>query len=384
MRTSDDQRKLFVLNVFLGYLKILGPRVDAVLTSAVHLERISKALMQVMELDVTDVKIIEERALTSLTDLRPDLHQIPSQRKYFLYFTDDKIFSALRKICRVLGYYGNLYLLVDRFMELYKESSIYRKQAALVLNEVVVGAAGIGVETDSSRIDCSGTNQSRTNQEDLKSSIMSIIEEYISLSNWHLPTVSEALEGKLESTTSLMSISPERNCLQLRPSSKTPTLHQLNSNIWQICIQLEGIGGFSLALGTDFRLLLMTTLYPVLEKAGDESLLVSQAAFSAMCDLCKACDYSSPKELVIENSDYLLNDVSLNLARPSIHPHAPRVLAVMFTHSDASLLPLVADVVQDVLTALDLSYDQRTPQFCSVLHSLMKALGESYLSLVYL
>ncbi|KAL1249369.1 hypothetical protein QQF64_020374, partial [Cirrhinus molitorella] len=107
----------------------------------------------------------------------------------------------------------------------------------------------------------------------------------------------------------------------------------------------------------------MMSLYPVLEKAGDESLLVSQAAFSAMCDLCKACDYSSPKELVMKNSDYLLNDVSLNLARPSIHPHAPRVLAVMFTHSDASLLPLVADVVQDVLTALDLSYEQRTPQF---------------------
>ncbi|XP_016086871.1 TELO2-interacting protein 1 homolog [Sinocyclocheilus grahami] len=374
MRTSDDQHKLFVLNVFLGYLKILGPKVDVVLTSAVHLERISRALMQVMELDVTDVKIIEEKTLTSSTNLGPDMHQIPSQRKYFLYFTDDKIFSALRKICRMLGCYGNLYLLVDRFMELYKESSVYRKQAALVLNEVIVGAAGIGVETDSSRIDCSGANQSRTSQEDLKSSIMSIIEEYISLSNWHLPTISEALEGKLESTNSLVSNNPERNCLQLLPASKTATLQQLNSNIWQICIQLDGIGGFALALGTDFRLLLMTTLYPVLEKAGDELLLVSQAAFSAMCDLCKACDYSSPKELVIENSDYLLNDVSLNLARPSIHPHAPRVLAVMFTHSDASLLPLVADVVQDVLTALDLSYDQRAPQFCSVLHSLMKAL----------
>ncbi|KTF71620.1 hypothetical protein cypCar_00045736, partial [Cyprinus carpio] len=195
MRTSDDQHKLFVLNVFLGYLKILGPKVDA--------------------------------------------------RKYFLYFTEDKIFSALRKICRMLGCYGNLYLLVDRFMELYKESSVYRKQAALVLNEVIVGAAGIGVETNTSRIDCSRANHSRTSQEDLKSSIMSIIEEYISLSNWHLPTVSEALEGKLESTTSLVSNNPERNCLQLLPASKSPMLHQLNSNIWQICILLDGIGGFA-------------------------------------------------------------------------------------------------------------------------------------------
>lgn len=48
MRTSDDQKKLYVLNVFLGYLKILGPLVSVVLNSAAHLERISKALMQVM------------------------------------------------------------------------------------------------------------------------------------------------------------------------------------------------------------------------------------------------------------------------------------------------------------------------------------------------
>lgn len=48
MRTSDDQKKLFVLNVFLGYLKVLGPTVSVVLNSAAHLERISKALMQVI------------------------------------------------------------------------------------------------------------------------------------------------------------------------------------------------------------------------------------------------------------------------------------------------------------------------------------------------
>lgn len=48
MRTSDDQKKLFVLNAFLGYLKVLGPLVSAVLNSAAHLERLSKALMQVI------------------------------------------------------------------------------------------------------------------------------------------------------------------------------------------------------------------------------------------------------------------------------------------------------------------------------------------------
>lgn len=68
-----------------------------------------------------------------------------------------------------------------------------------------------------------------------------------------------------------------------------------------------------------------------------------------------------------------------SLSAPS---QAPRVLTVMLTHSDSSLLPLVADIVQDVLTALDLSYERTAALFCSVLHALMKALGETAARLV--
>lgn len=52
------------------------------------------------------------------------------------------------------------------------------------------------------------------------------------------------------------------------------------------------------------------------------------------------------------------------------------MLTVMLTHSDCSLLPLVEDIVQDLLVALDLSYERTAALFCSVLHALMKALGE--------
>lgn len=48
----------------------------------------------------------------------------------------------------------------------------------------------------------------------------------------------------------------------------------------------------------------------------------------------------------------------------------------MLSHSDCSLLPLVEDIVQDILVALDLSYDHTATLFCSVLHALMTALGE--------
>ncbi|KAK2851067.1 hypothetical protein Q5P01_007343 [Channa striata] len=389
MRTSDDQKKLFVLKVFLGYLRVLGPFVSVILNSAAHLERISKALMQV------DVRIVEERAYSSNIDTSStsqDSFTAHIQRKHFLYFTDEKIFSVLMEICRTLGYYGNIYLLTDHFLDLYQQSSAYRKQAAMVLNEIVRGAAGFELAIESQGSENEGRGKS-VNKEDLKAAVMSVMEEYTSLNNWHLITVSEETDRdrqdqQLLSPPRVFSITnsdvsnTSANFLQVVPSSfdsssttsTTSTIHQLNSNIWQLCIQLEGIACFAQALGHDFRPLLMTSLYPVLEKAGEETLLVNQAALNSMWDISKACGYHSLKELINENSDYLLNDISLNLQRLSQHPQAPRVLTVMLTHSDCSLLPLVGDIVQDVLMALDLSYDHTAALFCSVLHALMKAL----------
>ncbi|XP_070695681.1 TELO2-interacting protein 1 homolog isoform X2 [Pempheris klunzingeri] len=392
MRTSDDQKKLFVLNVFLGYLKVLGPLVSVVLNSAAHLERISKALMQVLELDVMDVRIVEERSYAATIETNSgsrESHSAHIQRKHFLYFTDEKIFCVLMEICRTLGYYGNIYLLTDHFLDLYRQSSAYRKQAAMVLNEIIRGAAGIAVAAESSESQIRGHFAT---QEDLKEAVVSVMEEYTSLKNWHLITVSEETDRdqqdeQLLSPSRLLSISTSNvsdtnaDYLPVTPSPfastslASSTIRQLNSNIWQLCIQLEGLACFAQALGHDFRPLLMTSLYPILEKAGEETLLVSQAALGSMWDISRACGYPSLKELINENSDYLLNDISLNLQRLSQHPQAPRVLTVMLTHSDCSLLPLVGDIVQDVLMALDLSYDHTAALFCSVLHALMKALA---------
>lgn len=86
---------------------------------------------------------------------------------------------------------------------------------------------------------------------------------------------------------------------------------------------MEGIAGFAQALGPSFCPMLMTALYPVMEKAGEESLLVSQAALGCMWGICEACGYPSLKDLINENSDYLLNDISLNLQRLSQHPQVP-------------------------------------------------------------
>ncbi|KAG8517828.1 TELO2-interacting protein 1 [Galemys pyrenaicus] len=381
MASQDDQGRLSTLALLLGYLKLLGPKVNFVLNSVAHLQRLSKALIQVLELDVADIKIVEERRWNSdhlsaspKTSASRPRGQI--QRRYFRFFSDERVFLLLRQVCQLLGFYGNLYLLVDHFLELYRESVVYRKQAAMILNELVVGAAGLEVEHLHEQ-------HIRTNPEELREIVTSIFEEYTSQENWYLVTCVETEEMGEEPTmkqSGLQAITSSTQTCQVTAfasfSKPSPTVCSMNSNIWQICIQLEGIGHFAHALGENFRLLLMTALYPVLEKAGDQILLISEAATGSMMDICHACGYDSLQDLINQNSDYLVNGIALNLRHLSLHPHTPKVLEVMLRNSDASLLPLVADVVQDVLATLDQFYDKRAASFVSVLHALLAALAQ--------
>ncbi|XP_058989230.1 TELO2-interacting protein 1 homolog isoform X2 [Mustela lutreola] len=376
MNSQDDQGKFSTLSLLLGYLKLLGPEVNFVLRSAAHLQRLSKALIQVLELDVADIKVVEERRRPSGGLSSSPESAALLQRRYFRFFTDERLFLLLQQLCQLLGFYGDLYLLVDHFMELYHESVVYRKQAAMILNELVVGAAGLEVEN-------LHENHIKTSPEELKEIVTTILEEYTSQENWYLVTCIESEEGGEELTmkqSGLQAITSAAHTCQVTSfpafSKPGPTICSMNSNIWQICIQLEGIGRFAYALGKDFHLLLMSALYPVLEKAGDQTLLISQAATGAMLDICHACGYDSPQHLISQNSDYLVNGISLNLRHLSLHPYTPKVLEVMLWNSDASLLPLVADVVQDILATLDQFYDKRATSFVGVLHALLAALAQ--------
>ncbi|XP_058033159.1 TELO2-interacting protein 1 homolog isoform X2 [Ahaetulla prasina] len=365
MTSQNDQGKMATLNLVLGYLKLLGPKVSVVLHSASHLQRLSKALMQVLELEVKDVKVVEERSCVPEAFPQPSLGSL--QRKYFRFFTDDRIFSLLQQICRALGTYGNLYLLVDHFMDLYRESIMYRKQAAMVVNELIAGAAGQEAQN------------TLLSSEDLVGIVTSVLEEYVDSGNWHLVTSLEVQESWAESAATdsrALAVTYGAAHGPLVSPDSSPTIHCMNSNIWQVCIQLEGISTFASALGKDFRLLLISALYPVLEKAGDGTLLVSQTAKGTLVNICQACGYLSVPELLRQNADYLANGVSLHLRHPADEPHALRVLEAMLRHSDAGGASLVEDLVEDVLDRLDQCHSERASSFLGALRTLMASLED--------
>ncbi|KAM3923949.1 TELO2-interacting protein 1 homolog [Leptodactylus fuscus] len=358
LSSQDDQGKLQTLALVIGYLQLLGPKLQFTLQSSAHLMRLSSALIQTLELDLCSVKVVEERLPSSVKTLtQEDLAHTAVQQKTFRFFRDPRVYSHIQSVCRLLGYYGHFDLLTDHFMCLYRAQSL---PAVLVLNQLVLGAAGIDVE----KLDKS--NHAREVGE-LLAAIRPLLEEYTDPVNWNLLTCQDS-DDVVENLSLLRVGDPPK-----------PAVSDMTANAWKLCLQLEGISCFAQALGHNFRPLLISSLYPVLEKAGDPSLMVSGAAMTTLNNVSQACGFKNVNHLIELNSDYLASEVSVGLRRlQNRHEGAARVLQVMLENCGPSLMPLLYELVQDLLPALDQSQNDGAKVLFPVLNSLILRLGRWY------
>jgi len=68
-----------------------------------------------------------------------EVTELDRPRNYFRHFASREIETEIVLVCQLLGYYGDIQLLVDHFLERFGQSSVYRKQAAFCLNEIITG-----------------------------------------------------------------------------------------------------------------------------------------------------------------------------------------------------------------------------------------------------
>uniref|UniRef100_F7DXG0 TELO2 interacting protein 1 n=1 Tax=Xenopus tropicalis TaxID=8364 RepID=F7DXG0_XENTR len=358
LSSQDDQGKLHTLALLIGYIQLLGPRLTLTLNSHAHLQRLSAALLQTLELDLCSVKVVESRLQSSVAPLQQQKSELFAYRqKSFRLFRDPRVLCCIEMVCRLLGYYGDLCLLTDHFLGLYRAQ---RLPAIIVLNQLVLGAAGIEVEV------LDGSNRAMDASE-LLDIVRPLLEEYIDPVNWHLHACQSSHE--LGNQLALLSLS----------SSAKPTLSDMSANAWKLCLQLEGISCFARALGHSFRQLLISALYPLLEKAGDPSLMVSGTAMASMGEVSLACGYPDISQLIEANADYLASAVSIGLRRLRwMYGGPPCVLQAMLQNSGPSLLPLLGELFQDLLSALDQSQETGVRILLPVLNSLVDHLGKWY------
>ena len=89
------------------------------------------------------MKIVEERSsLPSEVMISEEHSEKPSyaniEENRFKNFKDVKILQAIRNICHAIGRFADLEIVVDYLLEIFLSSSVHRKEAVLLLNEILL------------------------------------------------------------------------------------------------------------------------------------------------------------------------------------------------------------------------------------------------------
>ena len=215
------------------------------------------------------------------------------------------------------------------------------------------------LETD----DPQGDNGHAQKLFELDGSVELLLSEYTADCNLHRPTSSQSSVVSSERVNR-----QDLTITQQEKPVRGLSFDVLNSNIQLACLLLEGIGILSQIPSHGLEPFLMTTIYPVMSKLGDENATVSRSAYGTLLQICQSCGHVSIAELISANADYLVNAISLNLKYVFVDGQAPRVLQVMIQYSNASILSIIEDTLMDVFAVIDFYPEQ-------LMHTLFKVLN---------
>ena len=137
-------------------------------------------------------------------------------------------------------------------------------------------------------------------------------------------------------------------------TSATAYLPQLDSptSTLTTCLALESLSHIALTQKSHFKSELVDTLYPLIHLLGSPSPTIANHAIVTINKISLHCGYESPKEMILDNVDYLINALALKLNTFDISPQAPRVLGMVVRLAGKRVLPFLDDLVEGVFGAL--------------------------------
>lgn len=125
------------------------------------------------------------------------------------------------------------------------------------------------------------------------------------------------------------------------------------------CISLYGISVISNHMGQSFRDELIDILYPVVEMLGYDNARVVKCAQQAILHIAKDSGYRNIQSLLVENADYLVDEVSVKLNLLDFSPQTPVILSTLVKLGGDKLILYMDDLVTSIFVILD-NYHQYT------------------------
>ena len=167
---------------------------------------------------------------------------------------------------------------------------------------------------------------------------------------YHKPSVDDLLNIEDESHPTLNGYMEEIYSLSLAVLSDSSTERP---DIRLQSLALRGLALRAQEARQDFRYELVDALYPVLHTLATPDVQLQRDSIAALNVFSTACEFTSVKELIVENVDYLTNAVALKLNAFDVSPQAPHVLLMMVRLAGPSLLPYLEDTVESIFAALE-------------------------------
>ncbi|CCU77910.1 hypothetical protein BGHDH14_bgh04151 [Blumeria hordei DH14] len=137
------------------------------------------------------------------------------------------------------------------------------------------------------------------------------------------------------------------------------SLSQLTTNNdeirdWRLqLVAIEVVAERAKKMQRNFRLELVDALYAIVQILGSRNPRLRGHAITCLNIISQSCGYNSPSDLIIDNVDYMVNAISLQLNSFSIAPQAPQVLVMLIRLTGPSLILYLDDLIKTIFAALE-------------------------------
>jgi len=318
IQDPDDDRKSLQLRLVLGYMDFLQGRMDVIMNVA--LARFSVALLQILEFDFSESG--ERGGMTvSMIGMSESDDYIDFPKRRFRFFRKQNVEDLINEVARKLIGVCDPNLILDHFIEECLNGS-YRLQSVYLLNQFLLGMEGKEKEE---KYEC----------------VEIVLDTVTSEEVW------DGKEMKYKEEALLFSL------------------------------LLEGIGYMAEILKDGFdEVLLIKSLYSILERCGDERRIVHQSAFVALKRIAKFTGRKSIDVLIRDNVDYLIDGISSHLRH--FNRNEPLfVLKGILRYCGSTIVLFLEDVLEDILEILDERIEEIVPLLLTVLHDVIFVLKRS-------
>ena len=105
--------------------------------------------------------------------------------------------------------------------------------------------------------------------------------------------------------------------------------------------------------GKDFRIEFLEILYPIIHFLGSSNSKVVYLASDSLNQIATNTGYLSARELIKENSDYLINAIGLKLNIFDISPSLLASIVMIIKFGGAQILPVMEDLIESLFVTID-------------------------------